>query len=519
MSSRQPNGQDHPQHMRVFRPVAWAALLLATATAAAGFGTPAFADPPLPATAPDDGSRPAAIGAVQLPGQAPVTSLPQIPSPTASGPLAARINSSATEVQLLGEQVLELQQQRDQAEGDLRLADANLRQMRDQLTAAQHAADDAAGDALKAAAALPPGAYDRDLQDLDMLNRLLTGQSAGPHPEIAGDGVERAKVAEQNATSYYAAMQAKYDSLVKQATDLEKTRKTKEDALRKLRADNIDAVEAYEREQERVEQRAGAQYVRNESAAGLRANANALKAVQYALAQLGDPYVWAAEGPNSFDCSGLMWASYRSVGYTLPRVARDQYYATRGQSVSQGALLPGDLIFFASGSSWQTVHHVGMYIGNGKMVHAPTTGDVVKISSVWYTRFYAATRIFPGVPVGPTPPPTSKPPTKPKPGQTTKPPNTGGPTTGGPTTGGPTTGGPTTGGPTTGGPTTGTPTTGAPTPDEPDEETTPPADDDETTAPPANEEEATTPPAQPNATRDGGASTESAATPTGTSGS
>jgi peptidoglycan DL-endopeptidase CwlO len=503
MSSRQPNRHDGPQAMRVLRPVAWAALLVATAAAAAGFGTPAFADPPYPATAPDDGARPAATGQIMLPGQAPVTSLPQIPAPPASGPLAARINSSATEVAMIGEQVLELRQQRDQADSDLRLADANLRQMRDQLTAAQHAADNAAGDALKAAAALPPGTYDRDLQDLDMLHRLLTGQSAGPHPEIAGDGVERAKVAEQNATSYYAAMQAKYDSLVKQATDLEKTRKTKEDALRKLRADNIEAVEADERARERVDQRLGAASIKNESANGLRANPKALKAVQYALAQLGDPYVWADEGPNSFDCSGLMWASYRSAGYTLPRVARDQYYATRGQSVAQGAMLPGDLIFFASGSSWQTVYHVGMYLGGGKMVQAPTTGDVVKISTVYYSRFYAATRVFPAVPAndGTTAPPTTRPPTTRPP--TTKPP-TGGPTTK-PPTGGPTTK-PPTGGPTTK-PPTDDPTTKPPTTDP----TTPadPPDEEEPTTPPAGSEE-TTPPAQQE---------EATATPTGTSGS
>ncbi|GAA1845058.1 C40 family peptidase [Asanoa iriomotensis] len=502
MSSRQPNRQDHPQVMRVLRPVAWAALLVATAAAAAGFGAPAFAaDPPYPATAPDDGSRPAPVGPVSLPGQAPATSLPQIPSPATTGPLAARINSSATEVAMIGEQVLELQQQRDQAENDLLLADANLREMRDALTAAQRAADNAAGDALKAAAALPPGAYNRDMQDLDMLHRLLTGQSAGPHPEIAGDTVERAKVAEQNATSYYAAMQTKYDSLVKQATDLEKTRKTKEDALRKLRTDNIDAVRAYEREQDRIEQRAGAEYVRNESAAGLRANPNALKAVRYALAQLGDPYVWADEGPDSFDCSGLMWASYRSAGYTLPRVSRDQYYATRGQSVSQSALLPGDLIFFASGSSWSTIHHVGMYIGNGKMVHAPTTGDVVKVSPVWYTRFYAATRIFPGIPVAPTPPTTQPP--------TTRPPSTGGPTTKPPTTG------PTTKPPTTG-PTTEPPTTGPPTSDP---TTDPPTTNPTTPADPPDEEEPTTPPAGSEETTPPAPEEETPATPTGTSGS
>ena len=131
--------------------------------------------------------------------------------------------------------------------------------------------------------------------------------------------------------------------------------------------------------------------------AGGEAHPRALAAVRYALAQLGDPYVWAAEGPNAFDCSGLMWAAYRTAGadyFGLPRVARDQYYATRHRTVAPSALLPGDLIFFASSSSWTSVHHVGMYIGEGKMVHAPTFGDVVRIAPVDTSRIYAATRIF-----------------------------------------------------------------------------------------------------------------------------
>ena len=481
------------RQMRVLRPVAWAALLTATAAAAAGLSSPAFADPPLPNTVPDSGARPLPIGAFQLPGQAPTTGV-TVPSPSATGPLAARINASVTEVSLLGEQVLALQQQRDRAAADVQLAESNLRQLRDRLAEAQRHADAAAAEALKAAAALPPGAYDPELRDLGALNRLLTGGTAGPHPEIAGGEVERARQAEQNAASYYAAMKAKYDDLINQVGTLERTRKTKEDALRKLREDNLEAVAALEREQERREQQLGAGYISGESIAGKTANPKALKAVQYALAQLGDPYVWAAEGPDSFDCSGLVWASYRAAGYyQLPRVARDQYYATRGQSVPRTALLPGDLIFFASGSSWQTVHHVGIYLGNGKMVHAPTTGDVVKVSTVWWSRFYAATRVLPAVDAPTTRPPTPKPT-----GRPTTPPPTGGPTTP-PPTGGPTTP------PPTGGPTT-PPPTGGPTepPKTPDPE---PTGDPEPTRDPE-------PTGDPEPT-----ASVAAATPAGTSGS
>ncbi|MEO5874116.1 MAG: NlpC/P60 family protein [Streptosporangiaceae bacterium] len=98
----------------------------------------------------------------------------------------------------------------------------------------------------------------------------------------------------------------------------------------------------------------------------------AADALRAALTKLGDPYVWGADGPTSFDCSGLtMWA-YAQVGINLPHFTGSQWNA--GTHVSRAELQPGDLVFFYS-----DLHHVGMYIGNGMMVHAPQTGDVVRI--------------------------------------------------------------------------------------------------------------------------------------------
>ncbi len=209
-----------------------------------------------------------------------------------------------------------------------------------------------------------------------------------------------------------------------------------EASLLKLRRDNAAALIEIERQQEAAEQQIGAGYVSNQSISGMAAHPRALAAVRYALAQLGDPYKWSEEGPDQFDCSGLMWAAYRSPGadyFDLPRVSRDQYAATRGRTVPQSALLPGDLLFFASGSSWTTIHHVGMYIGNGKMVQAPTTGDVVKISVVRWSRLYAATRVIGAVPApvvtNPTPPVSPPKPTPtPTPTKTTTPTPTPSPT-------------------------------------------------------------------------------------------
>ena len=105
------------------------------------------------------------------------------------------------------------------------------------------------------------------------------------------------------------------------------------------------------------------------------ANAVAQKAVDTALAQQGKPYVWAAAGPGSYDCSGLTQFAYRAAGIPLPHSSRMQ--STIGAPVARGDLRPGDLIFFYS-----PVGHVGIYIGGGKMVHAPTSGDVVRIANV-----------------------------------------------------------------------------------------------------------------------------------------
>jgi cell wall-associated NlpC family hydrolase len=108
-------------------------------------------------------------------------------------------------------------------------------------------------------------------------------------------------------------------------------------------------------------------------------------AVDTAMAQRGKPYVWAAGGPGSFDCSGLTAYAFRAAGVSLPHSSRMQ--AQMGQPVSREDLQPGDLIFFYS-----PVSHVGIYIGNGQMVHAPTSGDVVKVSPIM-SGFSGARRI------------------------------------------------------------------------------------------------------------------------------
>jgi cell wall-associated NlpC family hydrolase len=108
-------------------------------------------------------------------------------------------------------------------------------------------------------------------------------------------------------------------------------------------------------------------------------------AINAALSQLGKPYVWGGTGPNGYDCSGLTQWAYAKAGITLPRVAAAQ--ASYGTPVTRSQLQPGDLVFFYS-----PISHEGMYLGNGQMVHAPTTGDVVKISPLLSSGYAGATR-------------------------------------------------------------------------------------------------------------------------------
>jgi cell wall-associated NlpC family hydrolase len=117
-------------------------------------------------------------------------------------------------------------------------------------------------------------------------------------------------------------------------------------------------------------------------------SAAAQVAVDTALAQVGDPYVWGAGGPDAFDCSGLMQYAYSAAGVSLPHSSSLQ--SGMGSPVSASSLQPGDLLFFYS-----PVSHVGMYIGNGQMVHASTAGSPVKVVALDYMMgsFNSARRI------------------------------------------------------------------------------------------------------------------------------
>lgn len=119
--------------------------------------------------------------------------------------------------------------------------------------------------------------------------------------------------------------------------------------------------------------------------------------ISTATSLVGTPYVWGGESlaEGGFDCSGFTQYVYSQVGYTLNRVSVDQ--ATQGTAVAKTDIQPGDLLFFSLDGTGR-ISHVALYLGNGRMIHSPKTGDTVKITdmttSYWQTRFVTARRII-----------------------------------------------------------------------------------------------------------------------------
>jgi len=116
------------------------------------------------------------------------------------------------------------------------------------------------------------------------------------------------------------------------------------------------------------------------------ANTVGAEALRYAMTRRGDEYVWGAAGPSTFDCSGLVMWAYAQVGISLPHYTVSQY--NMGEHISRSQLEPGDLVFFYPG-----IDHVGIYLGGGLMVDAPSTGQVVQVQPVMWDVFVGAVRI------------------------------------------------------------------------------------------------------------------------------
>ena len=167
------------------------------------------------------------------------------------------------------------------------------------------------------------------------------------------------------------------------------------EVLAKLTAEEKARLAAIEREKRAEAKRKAAELARQQAAqqeaqdsTGSSSDSYATKAekaIAFARAQIGKPYVWGATGPSSYDCSGLTLAAWKAAGISLPRTTWDQVKV--GTRVATSDLRPGDLVFF-----YDDISHVGLYIGNGQMIHAPKPGTNIRTESITYMPIYGSVR-------------------------------------------------------------------------------------------------------------------------------
>ncbi|MEU0680167.1 MULTISPECIES: C40 family peptidase [Streptomyces] len=271
----------------------------------------------------------------------------------------------------------ELQREADRAQDRLARKQAEINELREKigpLAAAQYRS----GGIDPSVQLFLSGDPDDYLHQAEMLDRTSSRQAdalqamQGKQRELAQ---ERATVQEQlqDLAETRAKAKEKKDEVQTKLTEARKL-------LNSLTAAQRAKMEA---DQERDDASAGA----SDSPATYNgpASGRAKTALDFAYAQLGKPYEWGATGPDSYDCSGLVGASWRAAGVSLPRTVKQMYDA--GRKVSKSDLQPGDIIYW-----YNDTQHNGMYVGNGKAIHAPRTGKNIEIVPLDSMPFFAASR-------------------------------------------------------------------------------------------------------------------------------
>ncbi len=369
----------------VARTAALAVLLAVQLAGAAVVGVaPAAAEPPVP---PPDAAVPASPSVPATPDAPPTDGPPTDAPPSDAAGAAARLEQVQHEAEALTEQWHAAQDEVTARRTEL----ATLRGAVDPARAAAEAArrDEEGYRTRVDAVALSTFETGR----LDTFNALLASSS----PQ---DYLDQMSALEMISADHAAALDA-LTSVV------ERTRRAQDDADAATARARTAADDAARAEQQLAERKRDADRVVEEAEALLRrlspeerderlgpevdapdlpsGSGAGLRALRIAAGQLGKSYRWGATGPSNFDCSGLTSFSFRQAGITLPRSSSQQ--ARVGRSVPLGELRPGDLVFF-----YNPVSHVGIYAGNGKMIHAPQTGDVVRYQNVNKRTFSGARR-------------------------------------------------------------------------------------------------------------------------------
>ncbi|MBT2738420.1 NlpC/P60 family protein [Bacillus sp. ISL-7] len=196
------------------------------------------------------------------------------------------------------------------------------------------------------------------------------------------EGIAEAKNTLQNQQAQLAQQKAE------QARQLAAQQQAQERAQQAQQQSRQPAQQAQQQTQQQAPESSRPSKSAPPSVAAISTNSGSASAmIAYAKQFLGVPYVWGGSTPSGFDCSGFTSYVFRSVGINLPRVSRDQQNV--GTRISPSQVQPGDLVFRGS-----PAYHVGIYIGGGQYIHAPQTGDVVKIASYNPSKFSSAARVL-----------------------------------------------------------------------------------------------------------------------------
>ncbi len=325
-----------------------------------------------------------------------LTPLPALADPTTSGEAAAQVAEKAHELEVVTEQFNDAREElkaqqaaADEAAAQVEAAESALTTARDSVR--QVARSAYTGERLSTLEAMLSSSSSDELMDrvgtLDVIADHNTEVLAAAQ---AAD--DTAKQAQDAAAKAAADAQAQVDRVAAQQDDLNKQIADYQAQYERLNAAEQAASRAgAERHSSTPAPPPGAAPapVTPPASPVVGGSGAAQAAVSTAMAQIGDPYVWAAAGPNSFDCSGLVQYAYAAAGISLPHSSKGQ--ASMGRAVSRGDLQPGDVLAFYS-----PVSHIGIYIGNGQMVHAPTSGSTVKVVPIDYMGQITAMRRLAG---------------------------------------------------------------------------------------------------------------------------
>jgi peptidoglycan DL-endopeptidase CwlO len=305
--------------------------------------------------------------------------------PTTAADAAALVAARGHELEVLTE---EFNEARETLAGQQAAAQAAAAAVTEAQTAVTAAQDSVVGVARSAFTGDTMGSFQAlmtsDSAD-EFVNRVTLLQAVAGHQGelletavVAGEAAAQAQIVADRAAGE---AQTQYDAVARQQADLQAqiaeyqadyTRLSAEERRAALEA----AAAAHGAGEDGRTSRAEREEPAAASSAPVAVSGGSLQAVvDRALAQRGKPYVWAASGPGSFDCSGLVQYAFQAAGISLPHSSRMQ--SQMGTPVSRAEARAGDLVAFYS-----PVSHIGIYLGNGQMVHAPTSGDVVKIASV-----------------------------------------------------------------------------------------------------------------------------------------